>query len=105
MLSPYDLLGRADFILAVFGYCAAVFAALSACALSGSLNHARAAFSMPFYWPLSTIAAVYALFELVFRPHHWSKTAHGVSARTRYVEPPPTKRHVSASKLAARGRT
>jgi cellulose synthase/poly-beta-1,6-N-acetylglucosamine synthase-like glycosyltransferase len=105
MLSPYDLLGRADFILALFGYCAAVFAALSACALSGSLNHARAALTMPLYWPLSTVAAAYALFELVFRPHHWAKTAHGVSVRTRYSGPPPMKRHVSAPKLAARGRT
>jgi glycosyltransferase XagB len=81
MLSPYTLLGPADFILALFGYCVAVFAALTACALSGSLSHARAALTMPFYWPLSTIAAFRALFELIIRPHHWAKTAHGVSPR------------------------
>jgi cellulose synthase/poly-beta-1,6-N-acetylglucosamine synthase-like glycosyltransferase len=79
-LSPYDL-GPADFILAVSGYCVAMFAALSACALSGRLDHVRAALTMPFYWPLSTIAAVQALFELIVRPHHWSKTTHGVSVR------------------------
>lgn len=82
-LSPYRLLGPADFALALFGYCVAVFATLTACALSGSLSHARAALTMPFYWPLSTIAAVRALFEFLLRPHHWSKTAHGVSVRTR----------------------
>lgn len=81
-LSPHDLLGPADFALALFGYCVAVFAALSACALSGNLGHVRAALTMPLYWPLSTIAAVRALFEFLLRPHHWSKTAHGVSART-----------------------
>jgi len=80
-LSPYDLLGREDFILALCGYSVAIFAALTACALSNTLSHARAALTMPFYWPLSTIAACRALVELVFRPHHWSKTAHGVSPR------------------------
>lgn len=81
MLSPYDLLTPVDFALAIAGYSVAVFAALTACALSGSLSHARAAPTMPFYWPLASIAAYRALFELIFRPHYWSKTTHGVSAR------------------------
>ena len=80
-LSPYDLLGPEDFALAVSGYCAAMFAALSACALSGGWAFLRAAFTMPFYWPLATIAALYALVEFVTRPHRWAKTVHGVSAR------------------------
>jgi cellulose synthase/poly-beta-1,6-N-acetylglucosamine synthase-like glycosyltransferase len=81
MLSPYDLLSAADFTLAIVGYCVALFAALTACALSGSLSHARAAFTMPLYWPLASLAAYRALLELIFRPHHWAKTAHGVSLR------------------------
>jgi cellulose synthase/poly-beta-1,6-N-acetylglucosamine synthase-like glycosyltransferase len=81
MLSPYDLLAPADFILAVCGYCVAAFAALTATGLSGDLRHVRAALTMPAYWPLSTLAAFSALWELVLRPHHWSKTAHGVSPR------------------------
>jgi cellulose synthase/poly-beta-1,6-N-acetylglucosamine synthase-like glycosyltransferase len=85
MLSYYNL-APPDFMLAVFGYCVAVFAALTACALSGNLGHARAALTMPLYWPLSTLAALWALFEFVFRPHYWSKTAHGVSLR-------PTRRY------------
>lgn len=80
-LSPHDLLGTEDFILVLFGYNVAIFAALTACALSNSLSHARAAFTMPLYWPLASIAAWKALFELIFRPHHWSKTAHGLSPR------------------------
>jgi hypothetical protein len=36
---------------------------------------------MPLYWPLSTVAAALAVLGLVFRPHHWAKTRHGVSAR------------------------
>lgn len=38
---------------------------------------------MPLYWPLSTLAAIAALFELAVRPHYWAKTKHGVSARAR----------------------
>lgn len=80
-LSPYNLLTPSDFALAVFGYCVALFAALSAVALSGNLGHARAALTMPLYWPLATIAAVRAAFELLTRPQHWAKTAHGLSLR------------------------
>jgi cellulose synthase/poly-beta-1,6-N-acetylglucosamine synthase-like glycosyltransferase len=83
MLSPYDLLTTADFTLALSGYCVALFAALTASALSGNLSHARAALTMPLYWPLSTLAAFRAIWELTFRPHHWSKTQHGVSQRSR----------------------
>lgn len=46
-LSPYDLLTPSDFALALFGYCVALFAALSAVALSGNLSHMRAALTMP----------------------------------------------------------
>jgi cellulose synthase/poly-beta-1,6-N-acetylglucosamine synthase-like glycosyltransferase len=85
ILSPYTLLTPADFILAICGYSVAIFAALTASALSNSLSHARAALTMPAYWPLASIAAYRALFALLFRPHHWAKTAHGVSARDRIL--------------------
>lgn len=102
-LSPYDLLTTADFVLALCGYSVAMLAALTACALSNTLSHARAALTMPFYWPLASLAAYRALFELVFRPHHWAKTKHGVSPRKAYSDWAPAKRHVSAPMLAARG--
>lgn len=86
-LSHYNLRPE-DFALAVAGYCAALFAALTACALSGNLAHLRRAFTMPFYWPLASIAALCALFEFLLRPHHWAKTAHGVSERR--GQAPPT---------------
>ena len=102
-LSPYNL-GPADFALALFGYCVAVFSALTASALSGNLSHARAALTMPLYWPLSTLAAARALWELVFRPHHWAKTEHGVSQRARYSYPQALKPSVSLDTVRARGR-
>ena len=82
-LSPYDVMGPVDFTLALFGYSVAAFAAATASALSGSLSHIRAALTMPFYWPLSSLAAVRALFEFACRPHYWSKTAHGLSIRAK----------------------
>jgi cellulose synthase/poly-beta-1,6-N-acetylglucosamine synthase-like glycosyltransferase len=90
-VTPFDLLGPADFTLALSGYATAAFAALSAAALSGDLSHARAALTMPLYWPLSSIAAYRALWELIRRPHHWAKTTHGVSrARHAHFTAPPT---------------
>lgn len=102
-LSPYTLLTPADFVLALCGYCVALFAALTACALSNSLSHARAALTMPAYWPLASIAAYRALFALIFRPHRWAKTDHGVSLRRRHLASAPPIRHDSASKLHLRG--
>ncbi len=80
-LSPYRLLSTADFVLAICGYSVAFFAALTASALSNNLSHARAALTMPAYWPLASLAAYRALCALIFRPHHWAKTQHGVSSR------------------------
>jgi len=94
VVSPYDLLTPIDFTLAVVGYCVAMFAALTATALSGNLSHARAALTMPLYWPLASIAAYRALLELVFRPHHWSKTAHGVSLRADMLAPAVNERYI-----------
>lgn len=100
-LSPYDLLRPADFTLAVLGYCVAAFAALSATAISGNLSHARAALTMPFYWPLATIAAFCALFELIGRPHHWAKTTHGVSRRDRPTFASPHRNAASKPRMVS----
>jgi cellulose synthase/poly-beta-1,6-N-acetylglucosamine synthase-like glycosyltransferase len=81
LISPAQLLGGADLALTLLGYCSAMFAAISATALSGNYSHLRAAFTMPLYWPLATIAAWRALHGLIVRPHFWAKTAHGQSTR------------------------
>lgn len=84
-LSPEHLLSPADFALALFGYAVAMFAALA----SGrdDRNHARAALTMPLYWPLASLAAYWALFELIFRPHYWSKTEHGLATLSAHSIP------------------
>ena len=39
----------------------------------------RAATIFPFYWVLHTVASFMALAEILWRPHYWRKTSHGVS--------------------------
>jgi cellulose synthase/poly-beta-1,6-N-acetylglucosamine synthase-like glycosyltransferase len=41
------------------------------------IRHAGLLF--PFYWLLHAAASIKALKDLVFKPHHWEKTLHGVS--------------------------
>jgi hypothetical protein len=33
---------------------------------------------IPFYWIMISVAAIYAGWELIVRPHHWNKTKHGL---------------------------
>jgi glycosyltransferase XagB len=81
LLTPYGAIGPADLALAACGYAAAMLAAARATARCNDENHARAALTMAAYWPLASIAALRALAGLMFRPHSWTKTTHGVSLR------------------------
>jgi hypothetical protein len=35
-------------------------------------------FLVPFYWLAMSVAAWRALYEIFAKPHHWSKTRHGL---------------------------
>ena len=39
--------------------------------------------TFPFYWMLMGAAVLVAAYDLVWRPHHWHKTEHGVAVRPR----------------------
>ena len=58
------------------GYASAALAAWTA-------DHRRPSFltmaTMPLYWPLMSVAAARALWEMRSRPHIWAKTRHGAS--------------------------
>ncbi len=45
----------------------------------GWKNMKLAMLLFPFYWFLHSVASFIALWELIFRPHFWNKTPHGVS--------------------------
>jgi glycosyltransferase XagB len=78
---PSLSLDPADWALAAYGYASALCAGLAAAVAARDAQIARAALTMPLYWPLASIAALAALIELVVRPFYWAKTAHGLSAR------------------------
>jgi hypothetical protein len=58
-----------------------MYGALACAALMRDARLLRAAPTMPLYWPLASLAALKALFELIVRPHHWAKTEHGLARR------------------------
>ena len=57
-------------------YVAAMVLAAVAVAHRGGLKLMRSAVGVPVYWLAISAAAYWALFDLVRRPHHWSKTMH-----------------------------
>jgi cellulose synthase/poly-beta-1,6-N-acetylglucosamine synthase-like glycosyltransferase len=71
----------ADWALVIFGYATAALAALFAAAIQRDPRLALSALTMPFYWPLSTFAALLAMVELIVSPHYWAKTEHGLTPR------------------------
>jgi hypothetical protein len=42
--------------------------------------------TIPFYWLLLSVAAWRALFQLVFAPHRWEKTEHGLGRTSMRAE-------------------
>ena len=38
------------------------------------------ALANPLYWLLHSVAAYKALWQLVFKPHYWEKTEHGLTS-------------------------
>jgi cellulose synthase/poly-beta-1,6-N-acetylglucosamine synthase-like glycosyltransferase len=100
------VLGRPDFIGALFppltyyvclalfliGAPLSVFTGLVVTQALGKPHLWWAALLAPLYWILQSVAAVKALYQLVFRPFFWEKTVHGLdqpteaSARTRPTE-------------------
>ncbi len=64
------------------GYASAIGCAASAMRRAGLPLRRRDLVAMPAYWLLQTLAALRALRQLIFDPHYWEKTEHGVSALT-----------------------
>jgi len=74
-------LSQVDRVLAGFGSATATFAALIAALSARNWRFAQAVVTAPFYWPRASLAALWALVELVAAPFYWAKTTHGVRQR------------------------
>ena len=53
----------------------------------GSVRKLWSAIWLPVYWLAISWAAYCAVVDLIFRPFHWEKTAHGAGARHRIALP------------------
>lgn len=88
---PFALLGLAALTLPMFALpvpcigimCAGLLLHLSSLLLTApakhSVRHVFSGLSVIIYWPLQSLAAVKALWELRTNPYFWDKTEHGVS--------------------------
>ncbi|MTI42735.1 cellulose synthase/poly-beta-1,6-N-acetylglucosamine synthase-like glycosyltransferase [Roseibium hamelinense] len=61
------------------GYAGAVFAAAVASFKRYGLIDFMSLFAIPVYWLFAGLAFYRAVWEFIRQPHHWHKTAHGVS--------------------------
>jgi glycosyltransferase XagB len=93
IFAPGFEISAADWTLVISGYATATLAALFAAAVQRDRRLVVAALTMPFYWPLSSLAALPAVFDLFFRTHYWAKTDHGHTPRNtpaQWTSPSPS---------------
>lgn len=76
LLSGGEWLKPADMLLLVAGWiCAGVAGAVGTRRAGGRVRPLDLLLT-PLYWPLQSLAAAHALWQLLTRPHHWDKTRH-----------------------------
>src|SRR5713226_4144248 len=71
----------------VFGNFLYIYVYLLACIRRKQYKLVKYALFIPIYWMLMSVAALLALFQLIFKPHYWEKTIHGLHLRKN--QPPP----------------
>ena len=69
-------MGAADVALLVGGWASAVAAMAEGQRARGGRMTLMDAVSAPLYWPLQSLAALFAVWQLFVRPFHWNKTPH-----------------------------
>ena len=77
LLFPGPLLYLSAFCL-IFGNFFYVYLYLLACMKRKQYHLLPWTLLIPCYWLLMSLAALYALFELLVKPHYWQKTVHGL---------------------------
>ena len=77
LLFPGPVLYLGAFCL-IFGNFFYVYLYLLACMKRKQYHLLPWTLFIPIYWLLMSIAALYALFELLVKPHYWQKTVHGL---------------------------
>lgn len=78
-LGPF-VMGLLNLSVLLVGFSAAMIAGLVGAQTRGLSGLAFHILTMPAYWLLISAGAFKALHQLIFKPHYWEKTDHGVSA-------------------------
>ena len=62
----------------IFGNFIYTFMHLIGCFKRGHFNLVKWTLLTPIYWAMGSLAAYIALYQLIFMPHYWAKTHHGL---------------------------
>ncbi len=62
----------------VFGNFMFIYLYMIGCAKRNQWSLIKYVYFVPFYWLLISIAGQIALYQLLFKPHYWEKTIHGL---------------------------
>ncbi|GAC1572704.1 MAG: hypothetical protein NVS3B9_2500 [Candidatus Doudnabacteria bacterium] len=65
-------------ICLIFGNFLYMYYYMIGCVKRGHFRIIKYSFLVPFYWLAMSVAGWIGLFGLMFNPHHWSKTKHGL---------------------------
>ena len=84
LLFPWPILYLGAFCL-IFGNFFYVYLYLLACVKRKQYHLLPWTLFIPIYWLLMSIAALYALFELLVKPHYWQKTVHGLHLKGKHA--------------------
>lgn len=77
----------------VFGNFLYLYNYMIGCAKRDQWYLIKYVFLIPFYWLLVSNAALISLYQLIFKPHYWEKTRHGLHLNINY-EDKENKRHI-----------
>ncbi len=64
---------------AVFGNFLYLYYYMIGCAKRGHYSVIKYVYFVPIYWLMGSISAFIALYQLIFKPHFWEKTIHGLN--------------------------
>ena len=65
-------------ICLVFGNFFYVYSHLIGCLKRRQYSLIKWTLLIPIYWAMTSVAGFYALYQLIFKPHYWEKTKHGL---------------------------
>ncbi len=68
----------------IFGNFLFVYYYMIACGRKKEWDLMKYVFLIPAYWGMMSFAGAIALYQLVFKPHYWEKTSHGLHLAAKY---------------------